>query len=203
MKEKYHVAGKALKLMFMGGVIGLVATVMDLIPALSSLSGIVTLVGGVMALIGLCQAGAAHKLYSRAVLMLILSVVCTLVSGGVLAGGVISGSMAIVWLGAVLLVGVTVFSLLQLYCVCGATSSLLREVGNEAVAAKGDAAWKINAVCYVVVIVGSVLVLLAPSMGGVMVSTLIGIVSIVGSVVYVLFLKEGHQVLSASGAEQL
>lgn len=201
MQASHIIAGKALKLMFIGALLALIGTVLGLIPVISVISGIVTLVGGVVSLIGLIQAGPAHKLYSRAILMLILGIVCAVVSTFVIAGGTLGGSVAIILLGAVLMMGVSVFGLLQVCFICNATSTLLREAGNDASAAKGDTVWKINAICYAAVIVLTVVTLFAPAVAGVG-GIINGIVSIVGSVIYVIFLKEGTETLSASGAAQ-
>lgn len=201
MQANHIIAGKALKLMFLGALIALIGTAAGMIPGISAISGIATLVGGVMSLIGLIQAGPAHKRYSRAILMLIIGIVCAVVSTFVIAGGTIGGSVGVILFGAALMMGVSVFGLLQNYFVCTATSELLREAGNDASAAKGDTAWKINAGCYVVIIVLTLVSVFAPTIAGIL-SIITGIVSIVGSVIYVIFLKEGHETLSASGAAQ-
>lgn len=201
MQANHIIAGKALKLMFIGALLGLIATAMGLIPGISALSGIVTLVGGVLCLVGLIQAGPAHKLYGRAILMLVLGIACTVISTFVIAGGTIGGSVGVILFGAVLMMGVSVFGLLQVYCICKATSTLLREAGNETSAAKGDTAFKINALCYIIVIVLTVVSLFAPTVAGIL-TIANGILGIVGSILYVIFLKDGTDTLTASGAAQ-
>lgn len=201
MQANHIIAGKALKLMFIGALVALIATALGMIPVISAVSGIVALVGGVISLIGLIQAGPAHKLYGRAILMLILSVVLSLVSGGLMVAAILAGSGAMMALAIVVLLGISIFGLLQIYFICSATSTLLREAGNETSAAKGDTVWKINAVCYIATGVLSVVSLVAPTTAGIL-GIITGIVSIVGSVIYVIFLKEGTETLSASGAAQ-
>ncbi len=195
--ERFSIAGNGLKLMF----IGQLAALCSFVPLVG---GLAALIGGVISIVGLVKTIHADRGYQRALVMLVLSVaagVLMVVMAAVAAGGAMFGSGAaaaggIVAAGA-LTVAMSVFSFLQIYFVCAATSGLLREIGADAEASLGDLVWKLNALIYLIIIAVNLFLLLFPVASALLslVNTLAGVAA---GVLYVVFLYKSHTVMLAS-----
>lgn len=197
MNENHIIAGKALKLLLIGQLITVLGTAVSMIPLLTAVAGIAGIVGYVVSLVGLFSARPAHERYRKAVTMLLLSIVLTIASSVVVAVGVVSLSAFIVLLGVVLLVGISLVALLQVYYVCTASSALLREAGDESTAAKGDTVWKLNAICYLATGVLTVVSMFSAAIAGVG-SIISGVLGIVAGILYIVFLYQGSQTLNGN-----
>lgn len=182
MNESYAIAGKGLKNMFTGQIIALAAIPVMILSPLISI--ILIMGGGIISIVGLCQAMPAHENYRKAVIMLVAGVVLSVVAN------LAAGSPVGTFFGAV----GDVVSLLQIYFVCTATSILLRELGYEREAASGDLVWKLNAACYLVIIAASVVALVSTLLGGI-VAIVTGIVGIAASIIYIVFLNKSYKAL--------
>lgn len=181
MNEKYRIAGHGLRTMFTGELLGLAGMLLAWVPVVG---GLLIVVGGVMGIVGLCKAMPAHEHYKKAVLMLAAGVVVGVVSS-FLGDGPVAGLVGA--LGGAC-------HILRVYYVCSATVALLRERADERTAGQGALVWKVNAVCYLVVIAASILMLFLPALG--MAISLIGsLAGIAASVIFVLFLFSGQRAL--------
>ncbi|BDF71507.1 hypothetical protein CE91St41_12660 [Oscillospiraceae bacterium] len=194
--ERFAIAGGGLKLMFIGTIVAL----FSFVPVIGGLAAIV---GGIIALVGLVKTMNAAPGYKRAVIMLVLSIVAAVlmaVMAGVAAGGAILGSGGAAAGGLVgtlvLSLAVSVFGFLQVYFVCGATSGLLREIGEDQEASRGDLVWKLNAVCYIIAIVIAIVSVASAGLGGAL-NVVRTIVSLVANVIYIIFLYKSQQIMLA------
>ena len=197
MNANHTIAGAALRLMFLGQVVAVIGMVVGLIPIVGAIGGLATLVGSIMALVGLIKAGPAHENYRKALWMIIGSIIVTVLATFLAGAAIVGGSGGMLLLVVLVLpVAISVMGLLQVFFSCSATSALVRETGNEAVAAKGDTVFKLNAICYGAGIVLAILVFVSPGLAAIggLVSS---IVSIVAAVIYLIFLKESSELLSA------
>lgn len=190
--ERYAVAGGGLKLMFIGSLIAMFSFV-------PLIGGLLSLGGGITALIGLIKTTSADPGYKKAVTMLILQIVSVLgvaITAGMAVGGAIGGSGGLAAGGLILMVIVSilmfVFAFLQTYHVCNTTSSLLRAVGEENIAANGDLVWKLNGICYIISAIATVLAVFLTGLANLL-STLVTIIGLIASVLYVIFLYRSQQ----------
>lgn len=194
--ERFIIAGNGLKLMFIGTILGM----LSFIPALG---GILAIAGWVISLVGLAKTTGAAPGYKTAMIMLVIQIVISIIAGVMAAaalGGVFLGSGAVAvggFAGVTLLsVGSQILAFLQTYFVCTATSGLLREIGEESVAVKGDMVWKLNALCYLVAIVVLILAGLVASLAAGL-DVVNVIVSLVADVLFVVFLYQSQRVMLA------
>ena len=194
--ERFLIAGNGLKLMFLGEVISLFSFV-------PLLGGLATIVGAVLAIIGLVKTIRADGGYQRALVMLVLTVACSVLmvvfgatavigaafgSGSALAGGALAA--------LVLGIGASVFSFLMTYFVCTTTSGLLREIGLEQEAGMGDLVWKLNALCYLLTILISVVSFLSSGAAGFL-TIFSSLISLAAGIIYVVFLYKSYNLMLA------
>lgn len=195
MKDERHaIAGGGLKLMFIGQIVAL----FSIIPVIG---GIAAIVGGIIALVGLIKTMNADPGYKKAVLMLVLGIVASIVAGlmaGVAVVGAVAGSGGAAAGGMIGVVIVSilasVFSFLQVYYVCNATSGLLRGLGEESEASRGDLVWKLNGLCYVIAIVITIVTFISAGLAGVL-GVVSSIVSLVAGIIYIIFLYKSQQIM--------
>lgn len=184
MYEDYAIAGKGLRTLFWGQIVAIASLALSLIPLL----GFVSLVGLVLALVGLNTAGSAHPGYKNALYMTV--------------GNIILGILKIFTpaaLGGILNVISSILSFLAVYYVCTASSMLLTAQGNETQASRGDLIWKLNALCTVVTIACSILVYV-PFVGMLagLVAIISAVVGLVAGILYLMFLYNASSSLGAT-----
>ena len=194
--ERFVIAGNGLKLMFIGTILGM----LSFIPVIG---GILAIVGWVISLVGLAKTTGAAPGYKNAIIMLVVQIVVSIIAGvmaSMALGGAILGSGAAAVGG---LAGVTILSIvsqvlafLQTYFICTATSGLLREIGAEDVAVKGDMVWKLNALCYLIAIVVLILTMIVAPLAAVL-DVVSVIVSLVADVLFVICLYQSQRVMLA------
>ncbi len=190
--ERYAIAGGGLKLMFIG-------TLISMFSFVPLIGGLLTLGGGITTLIGLIKTTSADPGYKKAVTMLILQIVATvalaittaMAVGGAIggSGGLAAGGLFLMLISSILMF---VFAFMQTYHVCNTTSSLLRAVGEESIAANGDLVWKLNGLCYIISAIATVLAVFLTGLADLL-STLVTIISLVASILYVIFLYRSQQ----------
>lgn len=184
MYEDYNLAGRGLKTLFAGRIIALVAVFLVWIPLVGLLA---VLAGFILGLVGLHTASPAHPMYKTAFMVTVATTIVNLLSG------LLGGESA---LGEILSVVITVLNFLSVYYVCTATGHLLSAKGDQATADLGANVWKLNAICGVVAVVCSVL-LLVPIINIVAGLSLVVTVvaSIVASILYLVFLNRASKSL--------
>lgn len=181
-------AGAGLKKMFIASIGAIICTVLVIIPIVNIFAGIGALVFGVLSLVGLYGAGkdieGCKTAFTLTIINMVLSIVSALVGTG--------------FLGAIFSVAGYVLSFLVSYFVCTSVSEVMRQIGAVDVASKGELVWKINAVCYAVLIVIAILsripgVALIASVAAIGVT----IASLVASIFYMIFLNKSSKALGA------
>lgn len=184
MYQDYELAGKGLKTLFISEIITLIATFLVWIPLVGGLG---VLVGLVMGLVGLHTASPAHPLFKKAFMATIASIVVSFLGGIVGEGNILQSMLNIV---------ATVLGFLTVYYVCVAAGHLLSAKGDQATADSGTTVWKLNAICSVVGVVCGFFVLV-PIISIVANLSLLGvaIASIVGGILYLIFLNRASQSL--------
>lgn len=158
----YSMAGKGLNRMFIGEILCILA----LIPLIG---GILALVGFIIMLVGLYTAGKADEGYRTAFFLTIANLILGLIP----------------FLG---FVG-TILSIITTYLVCTTTARLLTARGDTATAARGLFVWKLYAACLVVSLVCALL-LFVPliNVAAILMEVVVGIASLVGGILYLMFL---------------
>lgn len=189
--ERFTIAGRGLKLMFFGQLIAIFSFV-------PSIGNLLSMIGGITILVGLVKIRTATPGYKKAFIMMLLSmagsvlmaVMAATALGSALSGngGAAAGSLM---LTLVLTAVVSVFGFLQIYFVCTSTSSLLREIGEDATASYGDLCWKLNAATYAVVILVLVVSIFSPGLGGVL-NTISQLISLASGTLYIFFLYKSE-----------
>lgn len=194
--QRYAIAGGGLKLMFIGEIVALFA----IIPVIGSIAA---LAGGIIALVGLVKTRTADPLYGKAVIMLVLGIVAAVLAAiltSVAMGGAIMSSTGVTagGLGGVMVVSIlsSIFSFLQVYFVCNATSGLLRGIGEDYEASRGDLVWKLNAICYIASIIITIVTVVSVTLAGVL-SMVSSIVGLIASVIYLIFLYKSQKIMLA------
>lgn len=172
-------AAEGLKLIFYSQVVSILSVFLTAIPVVGV---VLMLVAGVLNLVGLSRAAADDEGYRTAFQLTIAAIVLNLAGVFVLTG--ILGQVA------------SILSLVVIYFVCMTTARLLRDNGEDALAARGELVWKINLTCTVVSVVCYVLAFIpAISVLAAIVSMVMVIVSLVGAVLYMVFLSKSYKVL--------
>ena len=181
--KQYPNAANGLKLMFYGEILTIIAPLFLLVPWVGT---ILILIGGVLSLVGLNQAGSDDAGYRTAFVLtivnLVLSIVVLFVGDGFLAT----------------LIGLcsSVLSLLIVYYVCITTANLLHSIGEENLSSRGRTVWMINLICTVVGVVISLLMYI-PILNvlAMAASIIMVIVQLIGYILYLMFLYGSCKVL--------
>ena len=175
----YELAGGGLKLMFWGEIVTIAA-----VPAavLSAILGVIcVLAGGIMCLVGLAKAGAAHQNFRSAMVMTVAGMVLSVL------GNMFSRGFA-----------ASVVSFLVTYYVCTASGMLLESKGDLAQADRAALIWKLfggcTAVSVLCILVGWIPLL---NLLAAVPAVIAGVVSLVASVLYLIFLYRAYQSLLA------
>lgn len=130
MNENYTLAGKALKLLFIGAIVSLFA----FLPVVGAL---LSLAGAVITLYALYTAMNAHVNYKNAMYMDLAAVVISLL-GIFFSDGFFGGLLDILY---------SVVTFLVTYFVCTASAELLKQKGDQAQADRAGLIWKLYFVC--------------------------------------------------------
>lgn len=184
----YQNAGAGLKKMFIAAIGAIICTVLVIIPVINILAGIGAIVFGVLSLIGLYGAGkdiaGCKTAFMITIINMIVSVVGTLAGAGIL--------------GVIFSIADSVLSFLICYFVCTSVSAVMNQIGAADVAAKGGLVWKINAVCYAILIVIAILGMI-PGLALIASVAAVGVMiaSLVATVFYMIFLNKSSQALGA------
>lgn len=184
----YQNAGAGLKKMFIAQIGAIICGVLAVIPVINILAAIGILVFMVISLVGLNGAGKDIAGCKTAFMITIINMVVSVLAAFFKTGIV----------GTIISIAGEVLSLLIIYFVCTSVAEALRQIGANDAADKGITVWKLNLVCYIILIVVQILVnvpVLAIIAGVVAIIT--GIVSLVASILYMVFLNKSYKAFGA------
>lgn len=134
---------------------------------------IIVLVGLILMLVGLYTAGRADAAYQTAFIVTIVNLVLNLFSGLIPLLGIVCDVLGIV----------------QVYLICTTSARLLAEKGDTVTAARGLFVWKLYVACIAVEILCFLLLgILGLYALMVLLSFVMLIVSLVGAILYLIFL---------------
>lgn len=182
-------AGAGLKKMYIASVGALICVVLAFIPVVNILAAVGALVFMVMSMIGLHQTGndieGCRTAFTLTIVNIIISVVGAFFHSGIMH--------------IIVVIAGYLISAMVTYLVCNSVGEVMNRIGAMEAARKGETAWKINAVCYVLLTVIAVAQSL-PVFG--FLTSLIGslivlVLSVIASVFYMLFLGQSSHALSA------
>lgn len=181
-------AGAGLRKMFIAAIGTIICTVLMIIPVVNFVAVIGVFVFGILSLVGLYGAGKDIQGCKNAFIITIINLVVS----------ILTSLFATNFLGTLLSIAGSVLSFLVVYFVCTSVAEVMNQIGAADVASKGETVWKINAVCYVVVIaiaiLGRIPVLSAiASVANIAVT----IASLVASILYMIFLNKSSSALGA------
>ena len=186
--ENFTNAGPGLRKMFIAAIGTIICSVLAIIPIINIVAGIGSIVFGVLSIVGLFQAGkdiqGCMTAFYITIANLVLSIIRTFAGTGIL--------------GTILAICSTVLGLAVTYFVCTSVSETMNQIGAAAVAQKGHTVWVINLVCCIISVVITFL-LLIPIINVIaaFASVIVAIVSLVGTILYMLFLNDGAKALGA------
>lgn len=182
-------AGAGLKKMFIASVGAVVCTVLAIIPIVNILAAIGAIVFMVMSMIGLYQAGkdieGCKTAFTLTIVNLILSIVGALFKNG--------------FMGTIITIAGYVLSFMVTYLVCTSVAGVLKQIGAISAAQKGETAWKVNAVCYVILILVSIVAWI-PILGwltGILGGIAVLVLSLIAGILYMMFLSQSSKALGA------
>lgn len=182
-------AGAGLKKMYIASMGALICVVLAFIPIVNILAAVGALVFMVMSMIGLHQTGndieGCRTAFTLTIVNIIISVVGAFFHSGIMH--------------IIVVIAGYLISAMVTYLVCNSVGEVMNRIGAMEAARKGETAWKINAVCYVLLTVIAVAQSL-PVFG--FLTSLIGslivlVLSVIASVFYMLFLGQSSHALSA------
>lgn len=186
--ENFQNAGSGIKKMFIASVGAAVCAVLMVIPIVNLLAIIGTFVFGIISLVGLYGAGKDIDGCQKAFMLTIINIVISVVSIPLGSG----------FLGAILSIAEYVLNFMVVYLVCTSVGSVMNQIGALEAAQKGETVWKINAVCYgvmiVVAVLGNIPVL---NILAAIASIVVAIAALVAAVLYMIFLNKCSQALNA------
>lgn len=186
--KKYENAASGLKMMFIASIGAIVAGVVSVIPILGIIGSIAALVFAIMSLLGLNKAGRDIEGCKKAFMMTIGQIILNVLTNFL-------GGVPVV--GLILNLASYVVSFLIVYFVCTSVAAVMREIGQDSIASTGETVYKINLVCYVVMIVAVILALIPALLiiAGI-VSFVVGIAAIVAEILYMIFLYKSSNALA-------
>ena len=198
-ENRYFVAGKSLKLIFIGQVIALFVSI-------PNLGNLISMVAGITILVGIVKARKADVLYNRAFIMVLCSLGCSLILSmasfyfaNQLAAGDANAANIFMIVALVLSAIASVFGFLQNFFIIKGTTSLLSTLQETALIKHGDLTWKLMILSYGVNILFSILVLSLSNMVN-MFSMISSVLNLVILAVYILFLYRSEIRLLAENA---
>lgn len=189
--SNYPNSGKGLKNMYDAQIGSLICAVLALIPLINVLAAIGAIVFTVVSLVGIRAVGRDIP-------------ECKTAFGLTIGGLVVNifGTIAGVFLGTTVSTIITIagslISLAALYYICNSVAAVLRSLGEDEAARKGDKAWKITLWTTILSVVSSLLVLI-PVIGivGTILALIAAILSIIATVFYIIFLNKAYKVFGA------
>lgn len=184
----YENAGAGIKKMYIASMGTLICAVLLIIPVLNILAAIAALVFLILSMIGLNQAGrdidGCRSAFGLTIVNLIVSVI-----GGLFQSG---------FMHVIIQVAGYVISFMVTYLVCTSVGDVMSRNGDADAAHSGEIAWKINAVCYVVMIL-VVFAMMFPVFGiatSIAGALFVLIPSVISAVFYMLFLGKCNHALN-------
>ena len=184
----YQNAGAGLKKMFIAEVGTIICAVLMIIPIINIFAAIALLVFGIISLVGLYGAGKDIAGCKTAFILTIVQLIVSFISGLIKTGV----------LHTVFNVANYVFGLLIIYFVCTSVAEVMNQVGAADISNKGLTVWKINLVCYIILIVTNIVAAIPViNIVAAVVSIITSIVSIVADIIYMIFLNQAYKALGA------
>ena len=187
--QPYNNTASGLKNMFIAEIGIIICSVIAVIPLLGFIGGIGSLVFLVISLIGLNSAGkdieGCRNAFTLTIVQLIISV--------------LSGFFGTGFLSTVLAIVNDILALLIVRSVCLSVADVMDSLGHQEIAGKGRTVWQINLVCYVITIILSIIAII-PLLGVVLAAfggIITGILSLIASILYMIFLSKSYKVLEA------
>lgn len=180
----YSHAANGLKKVFMAEIISIIAALLSAIPGL----GIIGIIGGILCLIlsviGLNEASMDDTGFRTALILNVVNIVISLFTSG-------DGTF-----NAIMSIASSVLSLASLYYVCHSASGLLRNIGQNSIAANGDTVWNINLICTIAAVICGILSIIPLiNILAALASIIIVIVEIVAAIMYMIFLNNCSKAL--------
>ena len=175
---------KGIKLMYIAELGTIICIALTLVPLINLIAAIGAFVFCVLRIVGVYQSGKEIDGCKKAFILTIVSLVVSLL-GFVFRSGVLS---------AIVSIAIDVLNFLVIYLVCSSVGQIMTQLSAPEIAKNGDTAVKINLVCYAAMAVVSILAII-PFMSGftLILNIITTIVGIVGSVIYMLFLKKSYE----------
>ena len=185
MYEDNLLAGKGLKLLFVGEILAAISAVLGE----SGLASLASLASLILSLIALNMATPAHP-YFRTAFQINIALIILGVLQVVLA---LTGMMV---LAILTVIAEAVLGVLNVYLICTAAGQLLTVNGYAALANKGVIVWKLFLVCSVAMVVFMVL-LVVPFIQIISAFLVIGtaVAMLIGAVLYMVFLYNAYHAL--------
>ena len=187
--QPYKNAASGLKNMFLAEIGAIICSVIAVIPFLEFIGIIGSLVFLVISLIGLNSAGQDIEGCRSAFTLTIVQLIVSAVSGFFGSG----------FLGAILAIVNDILALLIVRAVFLSVADVMDSLGHHETAGKGRTVWQINLVCYVIAIIFSVIAII-PLLGIVLAAfggLITGILSLIASILYMIFLSKSYKALEA------
>ncbi|MGN0325010.1 MAG: hypothetical protein ACI4DW_01780 [Lachnospiraceae bacterium] len=190
MMGQYPNAGEGIKKVFIGEILAVVGVLLSWIPLVGLL---IIIAAYVLTLMGLKKAGEDQQDYNKAVTLILINIVVS-VLGTILGfipaiGGILSTLASI---------ASTVITLLVVYQVIMTSNGLLDSIGAADISGKGKTVWGLYLVCNIIGIICSILnkIPLLNILSGI-ISIIVGIVSLVAGIMYLIYLNKTSKALGA------
>lgn len=187
--EQFQNAAQGLKKMFIAQVGVIICTVIALIPVIDVVGVIGSIVFSIISLVGLNQAGkdigGCKSAFTFTIAQIIVNAISNFFDDGIVK--------------SIFSIAVTILSLMIIYLVCNSVSSVLSGIGYQDIADKGMTVWKINVICCIISVIVDIITLL-PFIGPVLAvigAVIIAIISVVGEILYMIFLNSSSKALGA------
>ena len=180
--NQFPKAANGLKLMFYGEILAIIGIFLTLI----LIGPIISLVGGIMVLVGLYQAREDVEGYGTTFMLSIIGIILDII-GMFFSGGVMASLLSIIS---------TIISLAIVYFVCTTTSNLLHCVGAVETEQRGRTVWNIYLICNIISVVLTLL-LFIPLLNVLAVVGMLmaAIAQLVGYIMYLQFLNSSYKLL--------
>lgn len=180
-------AGAGIRKVYIASVGAVVCAVLAIIPIVQIFAAIGVIVFAVLSMVGLHQAGRDIEGCKLAFTLTIVNIAVNVV-------GIVFAKSP---LAAVFTIADYIISFVVVYLVCTSVSAVMEQLGAADVAQKGALVWKINAVCYLIPAVVTILAKLPgfALLAGI-ISFVVAILSLIAGILYMIFLGKSSQVLS-------
>ena len=174
--------------MYIAQVGTVVCSAIAMIPVVNVLAAIGGIIFLVISLIGMNIAGkeiaGCKTAFHFSIANLVGSIVAAMVTNG--------------FLSAVISIVNDVLALFVIYYVCTSVAEVMNQVGAADISNKGLTVWKINLVCYIILIVTNIVAAIPViNIVAAVVSIITSIVSIVADIIYMIFLNQAYKALGA------